>query len=136
MNGSGTSAIVSGKRGLRFRLTAVGLLLVPALAGGQTDGEANGSGGDFIPPEAHVCLGCHTIDEGRRQGADAAPPLRGVVGRAPRVEGVALERWDQAALDRWLANPRAMAPETASRFPGYADAASREAVIRFLRQLQ
>jgi cytochrome c len=58
------------------------------------------------------------------------------MGRAPSVEGVEVAEWDRHSLDRWLANPRAMAPDTASRFPGYADAATREAVIRFLKRQQ
>ena len=102
-------------------------------------GAADGGSGDkegHIPPEAHVCLGCHTVDESGREGADSGPPLWSVVGRRPRVEGVEAPRWTPEALDRWLANPRAMAPDTRSRFPGYADPARRAAVIRFLERLQ
>lgn len=110
------------------------LLLAAGAAQAQT-GEAAGEG-TFIPPEVHVCLGCHTVDRDRRQGAAAAPPLAGVMGRAPTVAGVAVAEWNASALDRWLANPRAMAPDTASRFPGYADAATREAVVRFLKRMQ
>jgi cytochrome c len=111
-------------------------LLLAGGAAAQTGGSGAGGGneGDFIPPEVHVCLGCHTVDRARRQGADAAPPLWGVLGRAPSVAGVEVDRWDAHSLDRWLANPRAMAPDTASRFPGYADATDRDAVIRFLRR--
>jgi len=83
-----------------------------------------------------VCLGCHTVDREGYQGAEAAPALWGVMGRGPSVEGVEVDQWNAHTLDRWLANPRAMAPETESRFPGYADAASREAVIRFLKRMQ
>jgi len=105
-------------------------------ASAQDTGAAAEGDEGFIPPEVHVCLGCHTVDRDQRQGASAAPPLWGVMGRAPAVDGVDVAQWDAASLDRWLANPRAMAPGTASRFPGYADAAAREAVIRFLRRQQ
>ena len=121
---------------------AAGLVLAAAsaIAGAQPaapeNGEGEKPGEGFIPPEVHVCLGCHTVDKARHQGAGAAPPLWGIMGRAPSVDGVQAGQWDTHALDRWLANPRAVDPDTTSRFPGYADAATREAVIRFLGRLQ
>jgi cytochrome c len=126
----------SGQGGLWVALLAATLLAGAAQAEPDSDEAAADQQGAFIPPEVHVCLGCHTVDEADRRGAQAAPPLWGIVGRAPKVDGVEVARWDAHSLDRWLANPRAMAPETASRFPGYADAATREAVIRFLKRQQ
>lgn len=105
----------------------------PAMAAG--DDVENGEEESFLPPEVQVCMGCHTIDEDERQGTDSAPPLWGVVGREPAVEGVQVSRWDEKSLRRWLANPRAMAPDTTSRFPGYADPAARERVVEFLKGL-
>ncbi|HKJ87567.1 MAG TPA: hypothetical protein VKA48_03580 [Gammaproteobacteria bacterium] len=118
------------------------LLGAAVLAGGRASAEPEGGPGSeggseksFIPPEAHVCLACHTIDRDARHGADAAPPLWNVVGREPSVKGVKVDRWTPEALERWLANPRAMAPETTSRFPGYSDPEARERVIDFLKRL-
>ena len=129
-------ARIGGQGGI-WAVALAALLLATAAQAEPDPGESPSQGqGDFIPPEVHVCLGCHTVDEGRRRGAQAAPPLWGIMGRAPSVDGVAVARWDAHSLDRWLANPRAMAPDTASRFPGYADAATREAVIRFLKRQQ
>lgn len=126
----------SGRNGIWAASLAAVLLAAAAQAEPDTDGSPDEDRGDFIPPEVHVCLGCHTVDQAKRRGAQSAPPLWGIMGRAPSVEGVEVARWDAHSLDRWLANPRAMAPETASRFPGYADAATREAVIRFLKRQQ
>jgi cytochrome c len=89
-----------------------------------------------IPPEASVCLGCHTVDEAGRRGADAAPSLWGVVGRSAEVAGLEGRWWTPRALNRWLANPRAMAPRSASRFPGLADPEARRRVVEFLQTLE
>jgi cytochrome c len=59
-----------------------------------------------------------------------------VVGRRASVEGLDGQRWTAEALNRWLANPRAMAPQTRSRFPGFADAETRDRVVRFLKGLE
>ena len=115
---------------------AVGLAFLCPAAAQTEDGAGDQKGEGVVPPAAQVCLGCHNLDEAGRQGGGAAPPLRGVIGRSPSVDGVAAEQWDPELLDRWLANPRAVDPETDSRFPGYADAAMRQAVIRFLEGLE
>ncbi|MFA9460543.1 c-type cytochrome [Thiohalorhabdus sp. Cl-TMA] len=125
----------------RGRLRTGALLLCAAMLAspvraqsGDGEGKEQGQEESFIPPEVHVCLGCHTIDRAGRQGTDAAPPLWNVMDRSPSVEGVEVERWTAESLQRWLANPRAMAPRTSSRFPGYADPAVRERVIEFLQE--
>ncbi len=118
----------------------LGACLVIGVSGLALAQSGSGSAGErgregYIPPEAHVCLGCHTVRPSAGKGAGSGPPLWEVVGRSPSVEGAEVSRWTSRALDRWLANPRAMAPGTRSRFPGYADPAMRAAVIRFLEQL-
>ena len=40
--------------------------------------------------------------------------------------------WDDASLDAWLTNPRAMASGTKMSFAGLPDAAERANVIAFL----
>lgn len=127
------------------------VLSLAVLVAGETVAETEGSGPEDgsaavdnteeagesrYPPEVQVCLGCHTVDKKEARGAKAAPPLWGVVGREPAPEGVDTERWDRASLDRWLANPRSVAPGTRSRFPGYADPGRREKVLRFLEGQQ
>lgn len=116
---------------------ALGLGLLVAAAAVHANESAEDQEDEVrVPPAVQTCLGCHSLEESGRRGAGAAPPLQGVMGRTPSVAGVAAEQWDAQSLDRWLANPRAMAPDTDSRFPGYADAAMRETVIRFLDGLE
>lgn len=126
-------------------LFLVGLVPMEAMAEGQGPGPEDSSPAvgepreiveSRYPPEVQVCLGCHTADRKRARGAKAAPPLWGVIGREPAPEGVDTERWDRASLERWLANPKSVAPETRSRFPGYADPGRREKVLRFLEGQQ
>ena len=113
-------------------LLLLAAMLPPAVAAEAEAPEAEGG----MPPEASVCLGCHTVDEAGRRGAEAAPALWRVVGRRASVEGLEDQVWTPEALNRWLANPRAMAPQTRSRFPGFADAETRDRVVRFLQGLE
>lgn len=85
------------------------------------------------------CKSCHTLVEG---GAIlTGPPLHGVFGRpaatlpdfkyseALKVKGVT---WDAAAMDAWIADPRAYAPGTKMSFVGIQDAKERTDLIAYL----
>jgi len=85
-----------------------------------------------------ACLGCHSIDED-----DVGPRHRGVVGRtAGTVPGFAYSAalrnsglvWDEATLDRWLADPQALVPGSRMFF-ALANASDRRNVIAYLRTL-
>ncbi|MBX3498164.1 MAG: c-type cytochrome [Alphaproteobacteria bacterium] len=84
------------------------------------------------------CVGCHSLDANR-----VGPQHRGVYGRQPASVAdyqysAALRRlkdpWIDETLDRWLANPTAMAPGTAMGFrvPQVRDRAD---IIAYLRSL-
>jgi cytochrome c len=84
------------------------------------------------------CTGCHSLDR-----AIGGPPLRGVYGRqAGTVPGFpysqALQKsrltWDDATLDRWLADPGQLVPDTDMEFR-VPDAAPRAAIIGYLKSL-
>lgn len=90
------------------------------------------------------CGVCHTFNasEPARQG----PNLHGIVGRgAGMVEGFAYsdafrkalagKTWDAALLDRWLADPQAVAPGTVMLYK-QDDEDKRALLIRFLDSLQ
>jgi cytochrome c len=90
------------------------------------------------------CGVCHTFVAGEpaRQG----PNLYGVVGRgAGTVEGFAYsdafrkalagKTWDAALLDRWLADPQAVAPGTVMLYK-QDDEDKRALLVRFLESLQ
>jgi len=88
------------------------------------------------------CAACHSVRADDR--TSPAPTLRGAVGRrAGAVEGFAYSDamraagrrglvWDEATLERYLADPEAVIPGTTMPFQG-GSAAEREAVIAWLR---
>jgi len=89
------------------------------------------------------CAACHSMQA--HDPRSAAPSLRGVVGRrAGAVEGFAYSDalkaagrrglvWDEATLERYLADPEAVVPGTDMPFQG-GSAAERAALIGWLRQ--
>ena len=87
---------------------------------------------------ARRCSGCHGMDSNRE-----GPRLRGVYGRkAASVPDFGYSgglrksdiRWDEANLDRWLADPGAMVPDTDMAFQ-VSDAEERKALIAYLKSL-
>lgn len=84
------------------------------------------------------CGGCHALDT-----AKVGPPLRGVFGRRaaadpqfPYSDALRKARltWDGSTLDRWLADPDAVAPDNDMAFR-LENAGERAAIIEYLRQL-
>ena len=88
------------------------------------------------------CAACHNAEPGA--GHKIGPNLWGVAG-APQAarEGFRYSAvlsglggvWDDAALDSFLADPRAYAPATKMAFAGVSDPVERAALIAYLRTL-
>ena len=89
---------------------------------------------------ANQCATCHAMAPGAapRQG----PNLAGVVGRkAGLVPGFKYSpafakadwEWDEAHLDKWLANPQAMLPGTVMLYR-QADPKTRQVIIAWLKE--
>lgn len=85
------------------------------------------------------CLACHSLEPGRHL---TGPSLAGVVGRrageaagfsrySPALAASALT-WDRDTLDRWLADPAALVPDTSMRIRPVADPDMRRDLIAFL----
>jgi cytochrome c len=94
---------------------------------------------------AKACTACHAFDKG---GANkVGPALYGVVDRAKaavggfnysavlKEHGSKGEKWDFAALDAFITNPKAYAPGTLMGYAGLADPAKRADVLAYLRSL-
>jgi cytochrome c len=89
------------------------------------------------------CYACHSVEPGETglQG----PNLRGIVGRriaaergfgyspAMRAFAEREERWSDALLDRYLAAPDKVVPQTSMGFPGLAEAQERADLMAYLR---
>lgn len=89
------------------------------------------------------CRQCHSFDGG--QGPAQTISLWGVFGRpiaagdgnlySPALSGLS-GTWDEAALDRFLADPQGAVPGTTMQYGGIADAELRREVVEFLRALR
>lgn len=87
-----------------------------------------------------VCKSCHTVAQGG--GAMIGPGLWGVFGRkAASQAGFSYSDslkaskivWDAASLDRWIANPRAVASDTKMTYAGMQEAKDRIDVVAYLK---
>ena len=86
------------------------------------------------------CAACHSVEPGLHL---TGPSLAAVWGRRSGTVGgfgrysAPLKRagitWDAATLDRWLARPEAVVPDTTMTFPGVADVRQRADLIAYLK---
>ena len=86
------------------------------------------------------CQACHSVEAGTNK---LGPSLHGVVGRTSgTLEGfkysdamkAANLTWDEATLDKYLANPKALVPGTKMVFPGLPKEQDRLDVIAYLKE--
>jgi cytochrome c len=115
-------------------LVACGLLPAAAAAAGNP-----AAGAQLFKLQ---CGACHSTDAGTNR---VGPSLFGVVGRkSGSVEGFrysAANRnagitWTAEALDKYLANPRAVVPGTIMPYAGLNNAAQRADLIAYLATLK
>ena len=84
------------------------------------------------------CRNCHSF---RKDDNRVGPSLHGIVGAgAGQAKGYggysgALDglTWDEETLDRFIADPHAVAPGTNMSYPTVADPAERKKIIEFLK---
>jgi cytochrome c len=85
------------------------------------------------------CRACHDLQPSAVQ--KVGPNLSGIMGqRAGQVEGFSYSAalssskivWDKATLDRWIEKPGAVVPGNIMAFAGFANAADRAALIRYI----
>jgi cytochrome c len=114
------------------------LLTLPSLAA------ESGAGGKSSPGQApfnNQCRTCHTVKEGDNR---LGPSLHSILGakagansgyasysQAMKTAGVT---WDEATLDRFIADPEAVIPNNNMKpFKGIPDAAVRKAIVAYLK---
>lgn len=90
------------------------------------------------------CMACHAVGPGAKP--KVGPPLNGIVdakwGQFPgfaysddiKAGGEAGKVWDEATLDAYLLNPKAVVPQGRMVFFGIKPAAERADLIAYLRQ--
>jgi len=76
------------------------------------------------------CTPCHHLHLASKR---IGPGLKGIFNRVPTISNVPFERWDAAALDAWLANPRAIKPNTTMPIPPVAKR-DRDDLIAYFKQ--
>lgn len=116
-------------------IAALGLVSAWSAASAQAGKDPVAVGKALFSQRA--CSACHSLEPGRDLNG---PSLAGVVGRvrgsvagyrySPALAGAG-GRWDKAQLDRWLADPRALVPETKMAVK-VASPGERAAIIAYL----
>jgi cytochrome c len=86
------------------------------------------------------CIACHSVQPGEHMtGPSLAQAAGHKAGTAPGFQrySEALKRsgvtWDDAALDKWLANPQKFIPGNSMTFPGMREPQARQDLIAYLR---
>jgi len=88
-----------------------------------------------------ACAACHSLDGSNGTG----PSLKGIMGRTSgTVPGFRYSRamksaaitWDEASLDRYLADPQEVVPGNIMAFSGVADAPERAEIIAYLKTVR
>jgi cytochrome c len=87
-----------------------------------------------------ACVACHALESDLHLSGPSLESLLGrMVGTAQGYDRYSKGlkeagfEWNDAALDGWLENPRAMIPDTYMMFEGIPDASARADLIAFLR---
>lgn len=97
---------------------------------------------DAAPAAFGICKSCHAIEPGKTL---IGPSLAGIYGaKAGDMQGykaspaltAANLTWDEATLDKWLANPMALVPGTRMTYAGQTDPAKRQQIIAYLKTLK
>ncbi len=121
-----------------FVVLVAGTLVTGVYRPAQAAGDAAAGKSVF----ATQCSICHAVQQGRNM---VGPSLFGVVGRKAAAEagynysppfkalGVT---WDEATLEKYLTDPRAMVPGTKMTYKGLEDEAKRDNLIAYLATLK
>jgi cytochrome c len=122
---------------MSLKLAALGIALLATISAAKADGDP--AAGAIVFKK---CLLCHTNEQGKNK---IGPSLWGVVGRHSAsipdynysdAMKAADKTWDEATLNVYLTNPRAMVPGTKMTFVGLPNEQDRLNVIAYLSTLK
>lgn len=94
------------------------------------------------PAGFNMCKACHSVEKGKH---GIGPSLAGVYGtKAGDIPGYEFSKpmkesglkWNDATLDKYLADPRGTVPGTKMSFAGLKDETKRKEVIAYLKTLK
>ena len=122
-------------------VTIAAVLLLPAALGAAGGGKGEARRGEAAYQK---CYSCHALEPGgdKLEG----PNLHRIIGRriaaergfaySPALRALAARRsrWSEGLLDRFIAEPEAVAPRTSMNFHGIEDARERADLIAYLRR--
>ena len=124
---------------MRFSAVAALALIGGAFANqAQAAGDATAGAADF----KKICMMCHTNEAGKNK---IGPSLFGVVGRkAGTATGYTYsaamksfgQTWDDALLDKYLADPKAVVPGNKMTYAGVKSDKDRADIIAYLDTLK
>src|SRR4029079_1130161 len=127
-----------------FSLAVAGLTVVALTSSALAEGDAAKGKAAFAK-----CAICHQVGPGAK--TLVGPELNGIVGRkAASVADYTMYSagmkklgdsglvWTEENIDKWIANPKAMIPDStmALAFPGVPDAQERADIIAYLKTQQ
>jgi cytochrome c2 len=115
-------------------VTLAGFAVVGLVLAAGVGAEAAGKGPTPAQQAALAsCQGCHDITPAKNKLV--GPALYGAYGKKPSIGGVPFAKWDKASLDKFLADPSKVKPDTAMPV-NVPDAKERAAVIEALKGLK
>ncbi len=139
------------RRYLVLGISAMALVLVAGLsttatlkAAGEVDDRTLSSAGDAVKGKRVFmrCQACHTLVAGQhRMGPSIANLFGQKAGSAagfPRYSSALKEAdflWTEAALDEWLASPKAFLPGNKMPFAGLRNPQDRKDLLAYLREV-
>lgn len=80
-----------------------------------------------------ACATCHDISPAKNKLV--GPPLYGVYGNKPVGTGIAVAKWDEGSLDKWLTNPSKIKPDSMMTYT-VGNPKKRKEIIQAIKELQ
>lgn len=117
-------------------MSAVGAILLPVVLSAPGYAADPAAGEKLFKAKCSVC---HTVEPGKNK---IGPSLAGIVGRpSGSIQGfkyspanqAAKLTWDEATLDKYLIDPKAMIKGTIMAFPGDKSETERADLIAYLK---